>query len=231
MNVFTANQTKIIIIGRQYENDVTTIQFPIKKWREAFGNNGNFFLSVMRAKDSATYEVDIEVTDDYVLWTPTEADTQYKGYGEAQLTYRINGKVAKSEVFQIYTDRSLPNPVDPPAEWEGFVDRVENAAAKAESAVIHNPYINEENNHWMVWDFETEQYVDTGVPASGSSGASNWEDLTDKPFEEIGDNLKVVSGKLTVDTASEVQEDNTKPITSAAVFVEVGNIEVLLQHI
>ena len=229
MNVFTANQTKIIIIGRQYENDVTTIQFPIKKWREAFGNNGNFFLSVMRAKDSAPYEVDIEVTDDYVLWTPTEADTQYKGYGEAQLTYRINGKVAKSEVFQIYTDRSLPNPTDPPAEWEGYVDRVEAAGAKAESAVIHNPYISAENLHWFVWDFEAEKYIDTGVSASG--GAAVWDNLLEKPFNEIGDNLKVVAGKLTVDTATEVQEDNTKPITSAAVFVEVGNIEVLLQHI
>ena len=229
MNVFTANQTKIIIIGRQYENDVTTIQFPIKKWRDTYGGSGNFFLAVMRAKDSAPYEVNIEVTDDYVLWTPTEADTEYKGYGEAQLTYRINGKVAKSEVFQIYTDRSLPNPVDPPAEWEGFVDRVENAAAKAESAVIHNPYINEENLHWFVWDFDSEQYIDTGVSASG--GAAVWDSLLGKPFNEIGDNLKVVSGKLTVDTATEVQEDNTKPITSAAVFVEVGNIEVLLQHI
>lgn len=45
---------------------------------------------------------------------------------------------------------------------------------------------------------------------------------------EIGDGLKVVEGKLTVDTARAVEQDNTRPVTSAAVFTEVGNIEVLL---
>ena len=131
MNVFTANQAKVIIIGRQYENDVTTIQFPIKKWRETFGSDGSLFLSVMRCKDRAPYEVVIEETEDYVLWTPTAADTKYKGYGEAQLTYRIDGKVAKTEIFQIFTDRSLPQTDETPPEWEGFVERVEAAALSA----------------------------------------------------------------------------------------------------
>nr|DAE57970.1 MAG TPA: hypothetical protein [Caudoviricetes sp.] len=31
-----------------------------------------------------------------------------------------------------------------------------------------------------------------------------------------------------VDTANVVEEDNTKPVTSAAVYVEIGNIEALL---
>lgn len=48
---------------------------------------------------------------------------------------------------------------------------------------------------------------------------------------EIGDGLKVVEGKLKVDTADAVQKDNTRPVTSAAVFTEVGNIEVLLAKI
>ena len=69
-----------------------------------------------------------------------------------------------------------------------------------------------------------------GIPAGagGEGGASRWEDLSDKPFERLGDNLKVVGGALTVDTASNVEKDNTKPITSAAVYTEVGNINVLL---
>lgn len=47
----------------------------------------------------------------------------------------------------------------------------------------------------------------------------------------LGDGLKVVDGKLTVDTADTVQQDNTRPVTSAAVYTEVGNIEVLLANI
>lgn len=46
---------------------------------------------------------------------------------------------------------------------------------------------------------------------------------------QIGENLKITEeGVLSVDTATQVEQDNTKPITSAAVHTEIGNIEVLL---
>lgn len=46
---------------------------------------------------------------------------------------------------------------------------------------------------------------------------------------KVGENLKITEdGVLSVDTADAVEQDNTKPITSAAVHVEIGNIEVLL---
>ena len=67
---------------------------------------------------------------------------------------------------------------------------------------------------------------DKGEPGTG--GASAWSEITGKPFDTIGENLKVVNGALTVDTAPNVQQDNTKPITSAAVYTEVGNINALL---
>ena len=45
----------------------------------------------------------------------------------------------------------------------------------------------------------------------------------------IGENLKITKdGILSVDTANAVEQDNTKPITSAAVHAAIGNIEVLL---
>ena len=37
-----------------------------------------------------------------------------------------------------------------------------------------------------------------------------------------------IGAGLMVDTANVVEEDNTKPVTSAAVYVEIGNIEALL---
>ena len=51
------------------------------------------------------------------------------------------------------------------------------------------------------------------------SGAGNYT---------IGDGLVVKDGKLSVDTATSAEQDNTKPITSAAVYAEVGNINALL---
>lgn len=45
---------------------------------------------------------------------------------------------------------------------------------------------------------------------------------------KIGHGLKVEDGTLMVDTADAVEQDNTLPVTSAAVFVQTGNIEALL---
>lgn len=47
----------------------------------------------------------------------------------------------------------------------------------------------------------------------------------------IGDGLKVENGKLSVDTATSAEQDNTKPITSGAVYTAVGNINALLATI
>ena len=50
-------------------------------------------------------------------------------------------------------------------------------------------------------------------------------------FYPIGDGLKIVDGKLTVDVVDAVEKDNTRPITSGAVYTTVGNIDALLQTI
>ena len=46
---------------------------------------------------------------------------------------------------------------------------------------------------------------------------------------KVGENLKIKDGVLSVDTAPKVEQDNTKPVTSGAVHMEIGNIEVLLK--
>lgn len=49
----------------------------------------------------------------------------------------------------------------------------------------------------------------------------------------IGPGLKLdaETNTLSVDTADAVEKDNTKPVTSAAVYAEVGNINALLATI
>ena len=48
---------------------------------------------------------------------------------------------------------------------------------------------------------------------------------------EPGENIKIEDNVISVVTTDEVEADNTKPITSAAVYTEVGNINILLQTI
>lgn len=60
--------------------------------------------------------------------------------------------------------------------------------------------------------------------SSGGSGGGGYT---------IGDGLKLdaATNTLSVDTAEAVEQDNTKPVTSAAVYTEVGNINALLATI
>lgn len=95
-------------------------------------------------------------------------------------------------------------------------EAAESAAKRAEDAAGHNPYPNAETGTWWVWDAENEAYRDSGVSVN--------------PGYQIGSGLKLdtATNTLSVDTADAVEQDNTKPITSAAVFAEVGNIAALL---
>lgn len=62
------------------------------------------------------------------------------------------------------------------------------------------------------------------VRAGGGSGGGGYT---------IGPGLKLdaETNTLSVDTADAVEKDNTKPVTSAAVYTEVGNINALLATI
>lgn len=60
------------------------------------------------------------------------------------------------------------------------------------------------------------------------------EDLEENgpgPGYKIGDGLILQDGVLSVDTINEVEEDNTKPVTSGAVYMQLGNVEALLANI
>lgn len=53
----------------------------------------------------------------------------------------------------------------------------------------------------------------------------------DKPHFKTDETLSFKDGMLSVNTSHEPDPDNTLPITSAAVAVTVGNIDILLQTI
>ena len=80
-----------------------------------------------------------------------------------------------------------------------------------------SPYIGPEGT-WMQW--QDSKWVDTGVAAGGGTGGGY----------KIGNGLKLdtATNTLSVNTAKAVEQDNTLPITAAAVYTTVGNIEVLL---
>ena len=73
-----------------------------------------------------------------------------------------------------------------------------------------------------------------GVATLGDDGKVPREQLPDGGGGTTftpGAGILLQDGVLSVDTADAVEQDNTLPVTSAAVFVEVGNIDALLSQI
>lgn len=100
------------------------------------------------------------------------------------------------------------------------------AAAKAEEPGSKNTVYYYGQKLLVVTDNSAQWYTiqrDNTLLAegTGSGGTSFTTDET----------LTLANGVLKVNTATEVAKDNTLPVTSAAVNVVVGNIEVLLETI
>lgn len=70
--------------------------------------------------------------------------------------------------------------------------------------------------------------IPKGEPGTGGSSGGGSGSF----YYKVGEGLKIVGGDtLAVDTAAAVEQDNTKPVTSGAVYTEVGNINALLATI
>ena len=62
--------------------------------------------------------------------------------------------------------------------------KAEDAAGKAESAVIHPPIIGE-NQNWFIWDFDLQGYVDSGKSSVGSSSGGGAVDSVNGKTGEV----------------------------------------------
>lgn len=97
-------------------------------------------------------------------------------------------------------------------------------------------------SEWEQYVTELKKTLDTAVPPEGTPGQILTKTESGNVWANpsgggsgyaIGDGLKLdpENNILSVDTADAVEQDNTKPVTSAAVATQIGNIAVLLETI
>ena len=200
-----------LCLGKQGENLARIVYFDEPSlWKEKFGE-GKCELLHQRNGDAAPYPVLLETEDGKVCWKITNADTANVGEGKCELYYSVDGVVVKSKIWATNVFPSLgENIVEPPKEYQAWVDEVLGAAAKVEDATRHNPVIGE-NKNWFIWDVESEQYVDTGVCAEGlAPDMSNKEDKSNKmnSWDDLGDDdgsNKYPSLNMLMQVASDTQ--------------------------
>ena len=123
-----------ITLGRRGENEVVKVIFDATSLAEKYGS-GNATLLAKRPTDTDAYPCSTTQTGNSIEWVVSNADTQYKGWGECELFWYIGDALAKSLVFQTYTDRDIgttsPTPPDP---WESWVDEVIEASQGAQES-------------------------------------------------------------------------------------------------
>lgn len=92
---------------------------------------------------------------------------------------------------------------DAPEPQPSWLVSVLDAAELVKEATVHGPTIGS-NGNWYTWDFESKQYIDTGVVASGSSGTTDHTQLTNRdaenqhPMSAITGLLGALGGKVSV---------------------------------
>lgn len=213
MITVNASRREPICLRHQGENDAMRVAFPLSAF-EADWPGGTPLLLVQRprsSRDAEAYPVALSVDGHTAYWTVSASDIEYSGYGKAQLQWRVEDVLVKSCIYDTVCVPSLHAGAEPPDEpskrWfdaiQAQIGDLSKLTTKAKDNLV--AAINE------------------AARSGGGSGGGY----------QIGSGLKLdaETNTLSVDTAEIVEKDNTKPVTSAAVYTEVGNINALLATI
>lgn len=206
---------RTITLGREGENLARSVIFDISDWISAYGGDGTVSLIAQRNGDTEPYPCTVTVDGSAVTWLVTAADTARQGYGKCELRYAVGDVLVKSETWRTYTADSLGTPQpEPPEPQQGWVDKVLEAGQAAVDASVNSPKIGS-NGNWFVWDFEANQYVDTGVAASGGVSAVSSVNGKVGAVELTADDVGAATAESVEQLAGDIASKITAPSTAA----------------
>lgn len=111
-----------IPIGRRGEHLSRAIDFgDIIEFFESVYGSGTPEVRYMRPADTSAYVPSfIDTTDGGCVWKPTSTDTANAGTGRLEIRWLVNGKVAKSRVYDVSVEDSIVLDGDNPDEHEYY---------------------------------------------------------------------------------------------------------------
>lgn len=115
-----------IFIGKQGENDVTEIAFPIPPEYADW----SYTVYVKRHRDASSYPAaNIARQDGQIVWTVSDADTDKAGPGEVQIRFTSGTDRAKTFIYQFVVSKSIDmNPGEQPNVYETWLDALTELA-------------------------------------------------------------------------------------------------------
>ena len=220
---------QVIPIGIQTESGVGEICFDVKPWVDAFGS---LTLSVWltRPGENAAYPAaDVELVGTVLYWKPNGVDTEIAGNGKVEILAITGDKRKLSGWCETNVKAtSLAVTQEVPEAARPWVDEVLDAADEAKRQADRAEKIANDMSGGAIsgavrYDEEQSLTDEEKAQARKNIGADVGVNFTTDETLNLSED-----GVLSVNTANDVEQDNTLPVTSAAVFAEVGNINALL---
>ena len=138
----TEKNVSNIIIGRRGTYNTEEIVFDLTYLVDAFGL-GSAVLMVKRPMDNTAYPAVAEQDGSTLTWTVSDTDTNYKGHGECELFWYVDGGLAKSIIWSLTILRDIGTTTEePPEPYPTWIDSLtalgaetlQNAQDAAQSA-------------------------------------------------------------------------------------------------
>ena len=134
-------------LGKQGENGAARIvwQGLAARYQALYGS-GAFTLTAKRCGDAAAYPVAVSTEGGDVVWLVRAADVANPGSGSCELTYTVDGVVAKSQTWSTYVAASISGdaPGEPPEEpakaWfaaiQAQIGNLDDLTTKARASLV-----------------------------------------------------------------------------------------------
>lgn len=223
---------QVIPIGIQTESGVESVGFDVKPWLDEFDGLQLSIWPTRPGENAAYPAANVQLEGTVLYWYPNETDTAISGTGKVELL----GLTADRRKLSGWCDTmirptSLATTQEPPEAARPWVDEVIDAAEEAKKQADRAEKIANDMSGGVItgavrYDEEQSLTEEQKAQARKNIGADVGVNFTTDETLTLSDD-----GILSVNTADDVEQDNTLPVTSAAVFAEVGNINALLETI
>lgn len=199
-------ETEVFAVPMLDQVDVTQLSYTLKLKSIETGERVIGHLNKVGVSPDGNQLLEWEITEDYTRRSGNHR-LEIEGISaDGEIKYK-----AVSGPFKIIKDVGPGDAFPPKSEVEVYLETSAKYAAQAE---LSAQKAKEEADR-------AENIAGNITPGGGGGGTSFTTDET----------LTLENGVLSVNTADSVEQDNTLPITSAAVHTTVGNIEILLSTI
>lgn len=173
-------------LGKQGENGAARIvwQGLAARYQALYGS-GAFTLTAKRCGDAAAYPVAVSTEGGDVVWLVRAADVASPGSGSCELTYTVDGAVAKSQTWSTYVAASISGdaPGEPPEEpakaWfaaiQAQIGNLDDLTTKARASLV--TAVNEAARTGSGGAGSISMRTADGYIQYSTDGGANWENL------------------------------------------------------